>query len=154
LSTNSPLDAWKFLIGRWKGTAQPEFGEEGVVDSTHVFAAELGDKFITGRHEAWSGKRLIHKAASFLYYDPRTDKFRRKEVYSYGFVNNEVEEARTDTEIRFAVTSEPSPKQFDDIRWRSYIRKLAENKIALGLEMAKGKGDFASYGETIAIKQQ
>jgi hypothetical protein len=153
LSSSSPLDEWKFLIGRWKGTAKDKFGEEGVVESTHVFSTELGEKFITGKHEAWNAGKLVHKAASFLYYDPREEKFRRKDIFSYGFVNNEVEYARTDKEIRFEVVSEPSPKQFKGIRWRSYIRKISDNKIAIGLEWAKGEGEFESFGETIAIKE-
>ncbi len=153
LSAGSPLDKWKFLIGHWKGTAKNEFGEEGVVESTHIFSAELGDKFITGKHEAWNAGKLIHKSASFLYYDPRAEKFRRKEVYSYGFVNNEVEYARTDGELRFEVVSEPSPKQFEGIRWRSFIKKISANKIALGLEWAKGDAGFEPYGETIATKE-
>ncbi|MCK4498794.1 hypothetical protein KAU25_06330 [Candidatus Bathyarchaeota archaeon] len=153
MSSSSPLEQWKFLIGRWKGTAKNEFGEEGVIESTHVFSAELGDKFITGRHEAWNKGKLVHKAASFLYYDPRKGKFRRKDIYSYGFVNNEVEYIRTDSEIRFEVSQEPSPKQFDGIRWRAYIRKISENKIAMGLEWAKAEGAFKSFGETTAIKE-
>ncbi len=153
LSSTSPLDKWKFLIGRWEGTAKDEFGEKGVVESTHVFSAELGEKFITGTEECWNAGKLVHKAASFLYYDPRTDKFRRKDIYSYGFVNNEVEYARTDNVIRFEVVVEPSPKQFDGIRWRSYIRKISANKIAMGLEWAKKEGKFESFGETIAQKE-
>jgi len=140
-------------MGHWKGTAENEFGEEGVVESTHVFSAELGEKFIAGKHEAWNSGKLVHKAASFLYYDPRTDKFRRKDIYSYGFVNNEVEYARSDEEIRFEVASEPSPKQFEGIRWRSYIRRISDSKIAMGLECAKGEGEFELFGETTAVKE-
>lgn len=152
LSPSSPLDKWKFLIGRWKGVAEDEFEEEGVVESTHVFSAELGVKFITGKHEAGNAGKLVHKASFFLYYDPTTDKFRRKEIYSYGFVNNEVEISRADREIRFEIVMEPSPKQFEGMRWRSYIRKISDNKIAMGFERAKGDGEFELYGETIASK--
>lgn len=74
-------------------------------------------------------------------------------MYSYGFVNNEVEYARTDEEIWFEVVLEPSPKQFEGMRWRSYIRKISDNKIAMGLEWAKREGEFESFGETIAIKE-
>jgi hypothetical protein len=153
LSLNSPLDNWKFLIGKWRGTAKNEFGEEGTVDSIHVFSEDLGGKFITGKHETWNAGKLVHKAASFLYYDPMENKFRRKEIYSYGFVNNEVEYARSDAEIKFDVVSEPSPKQFEGVRWRSYIRKISDDKIAMGLEQAKGEREFERFGETIAIKE-
>lgn len=153
LSSDSPLDRWKFLIGHWKGTANDEFGEEGIVESSHVFSAELGERFITGKHETWNAGQLVHKAASFLYYDPRIGRFRCKDVYSYGFVNNEVEYERTDDEIRFEVVVEPSPKQFEGVRWRSYIRKISDNKIAMGLEWSKGEGKFELFGETIAQKE-
>ena len=114
------------------------------------FLAELGEKFITGKHEAWKAGKLVHKGASFLYYDPRDEKFRRKDIYSYGLVNNKVEYTRTDKEIRFEAKSEPSPKAFEGIRWRSYIKKISDDKIAMGLEWAKGEGEFGLYGETIA----
>ncbi len=124
-----------------------------MVESIHVFSGELGQKSITGKHEPWNAGQLVRKAVSFLYYDPRTDKFRRKEIYSYGFVNNEVESDRTDTELRLELVSQPSPKQFEGIRWRSYLQKLSEAKIAMGLEWAKGEGEFKRYGETIAVKE-
>jgi hypothetical protein len=47
-----PLNKWRFLIGVWKGRTENEFGEEGIIDSIHVFSEELGGKFITGKHEA------------------------------------------------------------------------------------------------------
>lgn len=154
LSLSSPLDTWRFLIGKWKGTAKDQFGEgEGVIESTHTFSNDLGEKFITGKHEAWKAEKLVHKAASFLYYDREKDVFRRKEIFSYGFTNNEVEYQRTNTEIRFEVVTEPSPKQFKGLKWRSYIRKISENKIAMGLEASKGEGEFKLYGETIATKE-
>jgi hypothetical protein len=119
----------------------------------HVFSTELGERFITEREERWNKGRLVHKSASFLHYDPRTDKFRLKEIYSYGFVNNEVEYARTDKEIRFEVVIEPSPKQFEGMRWRSYMRKISDSKIAMGLERAEGKEEFERFGETIAERE-
>jgi len=151
--SSTSLDKWKFLIGKWKGTAQNQFGEEGVVESIHVFSAELGEKFIVGREECWNKGKLVHKAASFLYYDPKEGRFRRKDIYPYGFINNEVEYARTDKEIRFDVVLEPLPKQFGGMRWRSYIRKISDSEIAMGLEWAKGGGEFELFSETIAVKQ-
>jgi hypothetical protein len=47
---------------------------------------------------------------------------------------------------------EPLPKQFEGTRWRSFIKKLAENKIALGLETAEEGEEFKSYGETVYTK--
>jgi hypothetical protein len=63
-----------------------------------------------------------------------------------------VESSRSENEVRFDVTVEPLPKQFEGIRWRSYMRKISETSIAKGLEMAKGQEDFKKYGETILAK--
>jgi hypothetical protein len=48
---------------------------------------------------------------------------------------------------------EPCPKQFEGIRWRSYIEKVSDTKIAMGLEWAKGEGEFELFGETRAAKE-
>lgn len=63
-----------------------------------------------------------------------------------------MEYARSETEIRFDIEVEPLPKQFEGIRWRSYIRKISEKMIATGLEIAKGEGQFKKYGETVLVK--
>jgi len=75
-------------------------------------------------------------------------------MFSYGFVNNEVEYERNINEIRFEVTTEPMPKQFEGISWRSYIRKISDSEIAMGLEKAKKGEDFTLYGETVYRKEQ
>ncbi len=152
MSSDSPLGEWRFLVGKWKGTAKDEFGEEGVTESTVVFSMEPSERFIMGKHEAWNEGRLINKSIGLLFYDNNEQRFRRKSFFSYGFVNNEVEYARTNNEIKFDVEVEPLPKQFKGIRWRSYIRKISENKVAMGLEMAKGKESYRRYGETLLVK--
>lgn len=149
MSSESPLDQWRFLIGKWKGVAKDEFGEKGVTESAYVFSMEPSEKFIMGKHEAWNNGRLVNKSVSLLFYDPKEQKFRRKSFFSYGFVNNEVEYARNDDEIKFEMEVEPLPKQFEGIRWRSYVRRLSDNKVALGLELAKGDEEFRKYGETV-----
>lgn len=152
MSSGSPLDKWQFLVGEWKGTAKDEFGEEGVTENTTVFAVEPSQKFIMGKSEAWNEGRFVNRSISLLFYDNKEQKFKRKSFFSYGFVNNEVEFARSDTEIRFDIEVEPLPKQFEGTRWRSYIRKISEKKIATGLEMAKGEGQFKKFGETVLVK--
>jgi len=152
MSLGSPLDDWRFLVGEWKGTAEDQFGEKGVVESKTIFSLDPSDKFIMARGESWCEGRLLNRAISFLFYDKAGEKFRRKSFFSYGFVNNEVEYARSSSEIKFDVTVEPLPKQFEGIRWRSYIRKISEDKIAMGLEIAKEGEEFKSYGETLYVK--
>lgn len=152
MSAGSPLDAWRFLVGKWKGTAESQFGEKGLVESIVAFSLEPSDRFIMASGESRCESRLLNKAVSLLFYDGAAGKFRRKSFYSYGFVNNEVEYARSSVEIRFDVEVEPLPKEFKGMRWRSYIKKLADNKIGMGLEVAKEGEEFKNYGETIYTK--
>jgi hypothetical protein len=52
-------------------------------------------------------------------------------------VDNEVECFRTEDAIEFDVTHEPMPKEHEGTKFRSFIRKNSEAKIATGLETAK-----------------
>jgi len=149
MSLSSPLDEWRFLIGEWKGKAENQFGEKGIVESTVVFSLEPSERFIMARGESRCEGRLLNRAISLLFYDKAENRFRRKSFFSYGFVNNEVEYARSKDEIKFDVDMEPMPKQFEGIRWRSYMRKISETQIAMGLEMAEKGKDYKSYGETV-----
>lgn len=152
MSSGSPLDDWRFLVGEWKGSAKDQFGEKGVIEGTVVFSMEPSEKFIMGRHEARHEGRILNRSISLLFYDKSQQRFLRKSFFSYGFVNNEVENVRSNNEIRFDVQVEPLPKEFEGIRWRSYIRKISEKKVAMGLEMARKGEDFKRYGETVLIK--
>jgi hypothetical protein len=153
MSKKSPLDDWRFLIGTWKSkTEGGQFGETGVIEGVAVFSYEPSEAFIMAKGENWCEGRLLHKSVSILFFDSAGKMFRRKTFFSYGFVNNEVECARTKSEIKFDVTSEPLPKQFEGTRWRSFIRKISDTQIATGLEVAKGTGEFQSYGETVFTK--
>lgn len=60
--------------------------------------------------------------------------------------------ARTKNEIKFDITYETLLKQFEGTRWRSFIRKISDTKIATGLEIAKEGEDFKRYGESILEK--
>jgi hypothetical protein len=152
LSASSPLDEWRFLVGTWKGSVKGEFGEKGIVESMVTFSLEPCERFIMAKGESHCEGRLLNSSISLLFYDKAADKFRRKSFFSYGFVNNEIEHHRSSSEIRFDITMEPLPKQFEGTRWRSFIKKLAENKIALGLETAEEGEEFKSYGETVYTK--
>ena len=153
MSDGSPLDDWRFLVGEWKAAAvgDGEFGEEGVVEGKHVFTEALGGKFIMGTHESWEGKRHVHDSIDLMYYDPGSDRMLRKSAFSYGFVNNEVEYYRDDKVIRFEVVIEPHPQSefFAGTRWRSFIEKVNEDEVRDGLEVARGDGDYKSFGVTV-----
>ncbi len=149
LSSNSPLDEWRFLVGTWKGkTPGGQFGERGVIEGEALFSCQPSDSFIMGTGENRCEGRLLNKSISILFYDDGEKKFRRKTFFSYGFVNNEVECERTRDMIKFDITTEPLSRQVGPgMRWRSTIRKISDTVIATGLEMAKPGKDFKSYGE-------
>jgi hypothetical protein len=154
MTSNSPLGEWKFLIGTWKGkTKAGQFGEKGVIEGTAVFSCKPSESFIMGTGENWCEGRLLNKSISILFYDEGERKFRRKTFFSYGFVNNEIEYARTQDAIKFDIITEPSSMQVGPgMLWRSTIRKISSTKIAAGLEMAKPRQEFKSYGESILEK--
>jgi hypothetical protein len=52
------------------------------------------------------------------------------------------------------VTMEPLLKSFEGTRWRSFIRKLSDTKMAMGLEVAKEGEEFKKYGESILSKTE
>ena len=152
MSSTSPLDEWRFLIGVWKGSTRGQFGEQESIEGTAVFSLEPSDKFIMEKRDAWSGARLVNKSIGLLFYDDTEQKFKRKTFFSYGFVNNEVECTRSKDEIKFDITMEPLQKNFQGTQWRSFIRKISDREVAVGLEVAKEGEQYKTYGETIMVK--
>ena len=153
MPSESSLDAWKFLVGEWRGTSEGQFGEKGVIEDVAVFSLEPSERFIMGVGEAWCEGRLLNKNVSLMFYDRGEGKLKRKTFFSYGFVNQETECARTADEVRFEITMEPLPKEFEGTRWRSSLRRISDTEIATGLEMAGKDGAFKSYGETVLTKR-
>lgn len=153
MASKSPLDDWNFLVGTWKGkTEGSQFGIKRTIEGVGVFSCEPGDMFIMATGENRCDGQLLHKSISILFYDDVAKKLKRKTFFSYGFVHDEVEYARTKNEIKFDITYEPLPKQYEGTRWRSFIRKISDTKIATGLEVAKEGEDFKRYGESILEK--
>jgi len=148
----SPLDDWRFLVGRWRGISKGEFGEQDVIEGETVFSLEPSESFIMEVGEARCKGRLVNKSVGLMFYDSREQKFKRKTFFSYGFVNNEVECERTRGQIKFDIRMEPLPKSFEGTRWRSFIRRISDDKIAMGLEVAKEGEDFKRYGESILTR--
>ena len=87
-----------------------------------------------------------------MYYDVRNKRFLRHSAFSYGFVNHETECKSTDSELRFDIKMVPVPKAFIGTKWRSFIIKMSDTEVKMGLETDKGTGDFEIYGETIYTK--
>ena len=94
------------------------------------------------------------RVVTLLFYDSLEQKFRRKSFFSYGFVNNGVECIRNKNEVKFVVAMEPLPKSFEGTRWRSFLRKISDKEMAMGLEVAKEGEEFKKYGESILHKTE
>lgn len=154
MTDKKPLDDWIFLIGSWGGGSEDQFGDEGRIDTTAEFTSKLGGEYIMGVIESERDGSLENASIIMMFYDARNKVFRRKTFFSYGFVNNEVEYERSENEIRFEVESEPTPQAFDGMRWRSYIQRVSDMEIRMGLEAAKEGEDFKCYGETILKKEE
>lgn len=117
-----------------------------------VYSCEPSDSFIMEKREAWSNNKLVNRSIGLMFFDGAEKKLKRKTFFSYGFVNNEVEYFRSENEIRFDIIMEPMTKSFQGTRWRSFIRKISDEKVAVGLEAAKEGEEFKSYGESIMTK--
>ena len=148
------LDSWRFLEGTWKARSAEEnaFGEEGYVEGDHVFKVDLSGKFIVGRERSYQGEREIHTALSVMFYDEEDNLFRRKTFFSYGFVNNETEFMHGEDIIRFEINMEPVPEYFKGTKWRSFIRKISDDKLLDGLESSQDGVNFELFGETELIR--
>jgi hypothetical protein len=151
MNTEDPLANWHFLIGKWKGASTDQFGGEDEIVATATFTMELG-RYIMGKHDSYRNGKLENASIGMMYFDARNHRILRKTAFSKGFVNNEVEYQRTENEILFEVVSEPVLEAFDGMKWRSYIRKVSDTEIRLGLESAKEGEDFSIYSENILRK--
>jgi hypothetical protein len=146
---SSPLQNWHFLVGEWRGYSKDQFGGEGLIETSSLFTLEMNARYLMSVHEARREGSLENQSMALMFYDTRNGRFLRKTFFSYGFVNNEVEFESSESEIRFEITSEPTPEAFDKMRWRSYIHRISDNEVRMGLESANEGEDFVSYGETI-----
>lgn len=152
MNSENPLQDWQFLIGEWKGGLKDQFNIIGELKVEATFSLRLDGQTIFSEFVTKKEDKIINQSISFMFYDILENTFRRKTLFSYGFVNNEVGYKVTTNEIRFNVTSEPLPKQFEGLRWRSYLIKVSETKILMGLEQAKEGGEFQLYGESVLTK--
>ncbi len=44
------------------------------------------------------------------------------------------------------------PKRYGGTRFRSFIKKISDTRIVMGMEIAKERNEFKSYGESILEK--
>ena len=144
------LKRLEFLIGKWKGKAEDQFGEKGTIESVFECSHEPSDLFIAMIGESRTNGKQVNKGASYLTWDPNINKYVRKSMFSYGWINNEIGDLHGDR-LTFAVISMDSePDYFKGLKWRSFIHKYSENEIGTGLEVSKQGEPFRLYGESKA----
>ncbi len=149
---SEPLRKLEFLIGKWKGRAENQFGEKGVIEGTFDCTHDPGEKFIAMIGEARTNGKLLHRALTYLMWDQNLQKYVRKSVYSYGWILNEVGELNGDRLTLDVVSTDGEPDFFKGTRWRSYLHEYSSEEIGTGLEVAKVGEPFRLYGEQRARK--
>ncbi len=149
---SEPLRKLEFLIGKWKGRAENQFGEKGVIEGTFDCTHDPGEKFIAMIGEARTNGKLLHRALTYLMWDQNLQKYVRKSVYSYGWILNEVGDLNGDMLTLDVVSTDGEPDFFKGTRWRSYLHKYSSEEIGTGLEVAKVGEPFRLYGEQRARK--
>lgn len=136
------LENWQFLIGKWEGKVIKQLEDEGDIISKIEFNKEKEENFIVGKQRSINEKGFVNSSLIILLYDKEKEMFLRKSIFAHGFVNNEIEiKGENINRIEFHVAVEPYPDNFKGIYWRSFIEKLSENKIQMGLKMRRDNDD-------------
>jgi len=151
---SEPLKRLEFLIGNWKGRAEGQFGEKGVIESLFECSHEPSEMFIAMIGESRTNGKQLNKSAAYLAWDPNISKYVRKSMFSYGWINNEVGDFNG-TRLTFDVVGmDGEPDYFKGLKCRSFVHKYSENEIGTGLEVSKNGEPFRLYGESKARRIQ
>jgi hypothetical protein len=148
------LKRLEFLIGKWKGRAEGQFGEKGVIESVFECSHEPSEMFIAMIGESPSNGKQVNRSAAYLTWDPNISKYVRKSMFSYGWINNEVGDLHGDRLTFDVVSMDGEPDYFKGLKWRSFIHKYSQNEIGTGLEVSKQGEPFRQYGESKAKRIQ
>ena len=143
------LDRLNFLIGRWRGKAENQFGEEGVLESSSECNKVLEGRFLRWEGETRKNGSLLNQSVQFVGYDSAQRNYVFKRMWSYGFIENGTGNWQDDSTLMFDINSvDNKPAWFEGMQWRSFIRRYGDNEIAHGLYASKQGGPFELYGET------
>jgi len=151
---SEPLKRLEFLIGKWKGRSEGQFGEKGVIESLFECSLEPSEMFIAMIGESRTNGKQVNKSAAYLMWDPNNNKYARKSMFSYGWINNEVGDFNGRRLTFEVVSMDGEPDYFKGLKWRSFVQKYSENEIGTGLEVSKNGEPFRLYGESKARRIQ
>jgi len=147
-SMENQFKTLSFLIGRWKGRGEGfDSGKGTEIANTLDFSWDPSPSIITGRFEAQRAGKLENNGIMIFLYDTNLAKIVRKQVYSYGFIMNEVGELKGDRFVFDCIGIDAEPDYWKGVRIRSFLQKHSDTEISMGLEIAKKGEDFRLYGQ-------
>lgn len=127
----------EFLLGRWSGIAEGPGTDDGKLTSTAAFTYEPGKSIISGYRENREGKKLENRIIMLFLHDKNLDKFVRKDVYSYGFVVNQIGEPNGRRFTFDSVGIDSEPEYYKGVKFRTFVEELSDRNITMGVETAK-----------------
>jgi hypothetical protein len=143
-----PLKKLSFLIGEWKGRGEGfDTSKDTEITNTLGFTYDPSPSIITGRFEARRAGIRENSGMMIFLYDPNVGKIVRKQVYSYGFIMNEVGDEKDDRFVFDCVSIDAEPDYWKGLKIRSFLQKHSDKEISMGLEVAKRGEDFRVYGQ-------
>lgn len=142
------MKSLSFLVGKWTGRGEGFDTEKGTeIVNTLEFAYDPSPSIMTGRFEAVRSGKPENNGIMILLYDSNLQKYVRKQVYSYGFLMNEVGVANGEGFLFDTVSIDAEPDYWKGLKIRSFLHKHSDNEISLGLQTAKQGGEFRTYGQ-------
>lgn len=134
-----------FLVGRWSGKAEGSATGGGTLTSSSMFTHDPGKDVISGYRENMDGKKLENRILMIFIHDRNTDKLVRKDIYSYGFIVNQVGEEREGRFVFDSVSMDGEPDYFKGIRFRTFIEKHSKERMTMSVEVAEKGREFHLY---------
>jgi hypothetical protein len=85
-------------------------------------------------------------------YDGNIKKFIKKDVYSYGFIVNQVGELEGKRFNFESVGIDSEPEYYKGVRFRTFVEMVSPKTIAMGVETAKSGKGYTLYGKQILTR--
>jgi hypothetical protein len=149
----SELRRLDFLIGKWIGRSEDQFGEKGTLESSLEYSKEPSDRFIQVKGETKKEGVLLNSAIGFITYDSKARKYIWKRIWSYGFTENGEGGWEDENTLMFRIVRfDNEPQNFAGSLWKTFIRRYGDNEIGHGLYAAKVGEEYRLYGESRATR--
>lgn len=158
ISVSNPAEQMRklsYLIGEWHGRGEGfDTGKDDDIANALTFAYGPSPSMITGHFSAKRSGRMENSGTMTILYDSSIGRFVRKQIYSYGFIMNEIGEMKGDRLTFDCVSIDAEPDYWKGLRIRSFLQRHSDNDFSTGLETAKEGEDFRLYGQNRFQKKQ